>query len=134
MAPQASQPIDPQDPQLTTGRFLAEVARHHGERRAIFFEGREISYSELERESRNQPAYRAVPQVDIIVSVPPLASIVESIGGDKVSVSILRPPGSDPHRFEPPPSQVAQLGNAQVLFLVGMPFEKRLLEKLRTIH
>jgi len=52
MAPQASQPIDPQDPQLTTGRFLAEVARRHGERRAILFEGREISYLELERESR----------------------------------------------------------------------------------
>jgi fatty-acyl-CoA synthase len=44
--------MDPQDSRLTTGRFLAEVARQHGDRRAISFEGRDISYRELERESR----------------------------------------------------------------------------------
>lgn len=44
--------MDPQDPNLTTGRFLAEVARRHGERDAIKFENRSITYRELERESR----------------------------------------------------------------------------------
>jgi len=40
------------DPGLTTGRFLAEIAARHGDRRAIHFEGRQISYRELEREAR----------------------------------------------------------------------------------
>ena len=44
--------MDPQDSRLTTGRFLAEVAGRHADRRAICFDGRAISYRELERESR----------------------------------------------------------------------------------
>jgi fatty-acyl-CoA synthase len=44
--------MDLQEPNLTTGRFLAEVARRHAGRDAIVFEGRRLSYRELERESR----------------------------------------------------------------------------------
>ena len=40
------------DPRLTPGRFLVDVATQFGDRRALVFEGREISYRELERESR----------------------------------------------------------------------------------
>jgi acyl-CoA synthetase (AMP-forming)/AMP-acid ligase II len=43
---------DPRDPRLTLGRFLADVAARHAERRAVHFEGREWSYRELEREAR----------------------------------------------------------------------------------
>jgi len=44
--------VDPLDPRLTLGRFLAEVAGRHGDRAAIRFEGRTTSYAELEREAR----------------------------------------------------------------------------------
>ena len=44
--------MQPGDPRLTFGRFLADVAARHGERRAIAFEGRAIAYRELEREAR----------------------------------------------------------------------------------
>jgi fatty-acyl-CoA synthase len=44
--------MDPLDPRLTLGRFLAEIAARHGDRVAIHFEGRTTSYRELERESR----------------------------------------------------------------------------------
>jgi fatty-acyl-CoA synthase len=40
------------DPSLTTGRFLREVARRHGDRCAIRFEDRGVSYRELESEAR----------------------------------------------------------------------------------
>jgi fatty-acyl-CoA synthase len=40
------------DPGLTTGRFLGEVAARHRDRRAIRFEDREFTYGELEREAR----------------------------------------------------------------------------------
>ena len=40
------------DPRLTFGRFLGEVAARFGPRRAIVFEGRELAYRELEREAR----------------------------------------------------------------------------------
>jgi len=44
--------MQPDDPHLTFGRFLADVAARHGPRRAIAFEGRALSYRELERETR----------------------------------------------------------------------------------
>jgi len=40
------------DPSLTSGRFLVEVARRYGDRCAIRFEDRAISYRELERDAR----------------------------------------------------------------------------------
>ncbi len=44
--------MDIHDPSLTSGRFLAGVCGRHRDRPAIVFEDREISYRELERESR----------------------------------------------------------------------------------
>ncbi len=44
--------MEPNDSRLTPGRFLAQVAASHAERRAIHFEGRSIRYRDLEREAR----------------------------------------------------------------------------------
>lgn len=45
--------MDPRDSRLTTGRFLADVSARHGERRAVHFEGRDLSYRDLERDARD---------------------------------------------------------------------------------
>jgi len=44
--------METNDPSLTSGRFLVEIARRYGDRCAIRFEGREILYRDLEREAR----------------------------------------------------------------------------------
>ena len=44
--------MEPNDPRLTFGRFLAEVGPRFGPRRAVVFEGRALAYRELEREAR----------------------------------------------------------------------------------
>jgi acyl-CoA synthetase (AMP-forming)/AMP-acid ligase II len=44
--------MDASDPRLTLGRFLTDVAARHRDRVAIHFEGRDISYGELEARSR----------------------------------------------------------------------------------
>jgi fatty-acyl-CoA synthase len=41
------------DPRLTTGRFLADVAARHRGRRAVHFAGRDIGYAELESDARD---------------------------------------------------------------------------------
>jgi fatty-acyl-CoA synthase len=43
--------VDARDPRLTLGRFLLDAAAHHGDRRAVHCEGRELSYRDLEREA-----------------------------------------------------------------------------------
>jgi zinc transport system substrate-binding protein len=66
----------------------------------------------------------------VFVSIPPQAYLVERIGGDRISVSVLVPPGREPHTFEPAPRQVMALGRAKLFFMCGMPFERRLVEKV----
>ncbi len=44
--------MDTRDPRLTLGRFLADVAGRHADRRALHFEGRDLRYRELLREAR----------------------------------------------------------------------------------
>jgi fatty-acyl-CoA synthase len=44
--------METNDPSLTMGRFLAEIASRHGDRPAIRFEGGELSYRELAHDAR----------------------------------------------------------------------------------
>ncbi len=44
--------METNDPRLTFGRFLADVASRHSERTAIVFERRRVRYAELEEQAR----------------------------------------------------------------------------------
>jgi len=67
----------------------------------------------------------------VAAGIDPVAYLVERIGGDRVSVTVLLASGQNPHTYEPLPRQVADLSAARVYFQTAMPFEKRLVEKLR---
>jgi zinc transport system substrate-binding protein len=70
-------------------------------------------------------------RLSVVVGIPPLASLVEQIGGRHVRVDVLVEPGQDPHTFEPTPRQVVALGRAALFFQIDMPFETVLLEKIQ---
>jgi len=67
----------------------------------------------------------------VIVSILPQAYFVERVGGDRVSVEVLVGPGQSPATYEPSPRQMAALGEADVYFRIGVPFENALLDKIR---
>jgi len=78
---------------------------------------------------------RASPEValEVAVSIPPLAWLVERLGGDRVTTQVLLPPGSSPATYEPSPRQVVALDRARLYVAVGhpdFPFERRLLDRL----
>ncbi|MCP4724883.1 MAG: zinc ABC transporter solute-binding protein, partial [bacterium] len=52
---------------------------------------------------------RTTANLYISVSVQPQKFFVEKIGGDKVEVSVMVPPGADPHVYEPKPQQMVEL-------------------------
>jgi len=70
-------------------------------------------------------------RLPVFAGIPPLAYLVEQIGGPHVAVEVLVQPGQDPHTFEPTPRQVSALSRARLFFQIGMPFENALLAKLR---
>lgn len=65
----------------------------------------------------------ATEKLGVVVTIPPLADFAEQVGGDKLSVSIMVPPGANPHTYEPTPSQMVNVTKAQVYVKVGTAVE-----------
>lgn len=70
--------------------------------------------------------------VRVAVSVLPLATFAERVGGDRVSVQALVGPGQNPHSFEPTARQVEELTGAALFWRAGMPFEEPWIARLRS--
>jgi len=68
----------------------------------------------------------------VVVTIPPLADFVESVGKDKVEVAVMVPPGASPHTYEPKPSQLKKVSRAKMYVKVGsgVEFELIWMEKL----
>ena len=55
----------------------------------------------------------------VVTTIQPLALLARELGGDRVLVSVLVPPGASPHSFEPQPSDVQSLVAARLIVEVG---------------
>lgn len=62
-------------------------------------------------------------QLKVYTSIYPLYDFAKRIGGDKIIVTNIIPPGAEPHDWEPTPQDVAQMSNADVLILSGTGIE-----------
>ena len=77
-------------------------------------------------------AYTDTPEkIKVSVSIMPQKFFVEQIGGSRVDVTVLVPPGTSPENFDPSPRQIVQLGNSDIYFPIGIPFENIFLDKLK---
>jgi zinc transport system substrate-binding protein len=70
-------------------------------------------------------------QLSCFVSVPPQAYFVERIGDGRVDVRVLIAPGQSPATYDPTPKQWAALAHANLYFAIGVPFENRILPRMR---
>lgn len=66
---------------------------------------------------------------NIVVSILPQQTFVEKIGGEKVHVTTMVKPGSDPHTYEPKASQMRAISKAEVYFPINLEFENNWLSK-----
>lgn len=66
----------------------------------------------------------------------PQEEFVKRVGGDRVNVTVMVPPGADPHTYEPLPSQMKQVQDAQIYFQVGsgIEFELTWMDKLTSMN
>jgi zinc transport system substrate-binding protein len=73
------------------------------------------------------------PDPKIVVTIPPLAWLVERLVDDPKRVSTLLPPGANPHSFEPGLAEVRAAASASIFVDVGhrgLPFEAAASEAL----
>jgi zinc transport system substrate-binding protein len=75
-------------------------------------------------------------ELRIFVSVAPQKYFVERLirGVSSAQINIMVKPGQSPAVYEPSPNQIAALGNADVFFTIGVPFEKPLLKRISRLY
>jgi len=75
-------------------------------------------------------------KIGVVVSILPQAEFVEKIGGDKVKVTVMIPPGASPHTYEPKPSQLVELSKAKMYAKVGsgIEFELSWMDKIISMN
>lgn len=77
---------------------------------------------------------KGTPIIKAATNLAPIRFIIDRIGGEYVdSVSIV-PPGFDPHTFEPKPSQLALLNQADVYFSLNTPLEQVWIERFMALN
>jgi zinc transport system substrate-binding protein len=71
-------------------------------------------------------------KIGVAVTILPQAEFVESVGGEKVEVTVMVPPGASPHTYEPSPSQMVAVSGAKMYAKVGsgINFELAWMDKL----
>jgi zinc transport system substrate-binding protein len=62
-------------------------------------------------------------KINVATTVAPLGDFVTAVGGDKVKVTVLVPPGAEPHTFEPTPSQMMEVAKADLYVMNGAGLE-----------
>jgi len=84
------------------------------------------------------PAERedAKDRLQVVVSILPQVEFAEKVGGDRIEVSCMIPPGAEPHDYEPRPSQLTGLSSADLYIQVGsgIPFERIWMERIQSIN
>ncbi len=68
-------------------------------------------------------ASRDKDRLQVATSIEPLAFFIQRIGGEHVSVTVMVPPGGDPHSYEPTPRQMAGLSSAALFVKAGSGVE-----------
>ncbi len=69
----------------------------------------------------------------VVVSIAPQSEFVKRVGGDEVKVTVMVPPGQEPHDFEPTTAQMKDVAKADIYFKVGsgIEFETHWMDKFR---
>jgi zinc transport system substrate-binding protein len=58
-------------------------------------------------------------KINVATTIAPLADFITAVGGDKVKVTVLIPPGAEPHTYEPTPTQMKDVALADLYVMNG---------------
>lgn len=68
----------------------------------------------------------------VAATIFPLADIIQNIGGERVEVVLLIPPGVTEHSSQLTPQTLAQLQEAKAIFAIGQGLEDQLVKKIES--
>ena len=79
---------------------------------------------------RSQPVETGEAKIRVVVSILPQAYFVRRVGGDRVEVTVIVPPGASPATYEPSASQMRSLAQADLYIRIRVPFEDAWMGKI----
>lgn len=71
----------------------------------------------------SQVSFAQNKTLNVVTSVSPITNIVKNIGGDRINLTGLVPEGVNSHTFEPVPSDIVKLGEADLVIINGLYLE-----------
>ena len=71
------------------------------------------------------------PKLKIVTTLFPWQDFARSVGEEKVQVDLLVPPGAEPHNWEPKPSEVTRINQADIFIYTGQAMEPWVKDLLR---
>ena len=88
-----------------------------------------LGYVAIQNSSKNN----SNGKIGVVVSIGPEVEWVKAVGGDKVNVTLMVPSSSDPHTYEPLPSQLIQVSKAKMYAEIGssIEFENNYMNKIK---
>jgi len=73
-------------------------------------------------------------KISVMVTIPPQKYFLEKVGGDRLNVSTLVPPGSSPHSYEPKPDEMKELSKVKAYFTAGVEMEEAWMDKIVSVN
>ena len=71
------------------------------------------------RKNKNAAARNADGKINVTTTIFPPYDFVRQIAGDRVNLSMLLPPGSESHSFEPSPRDIITVQNSDIFIYIG---------------
>jgi zinc transport system substrate-binding protein len=66
---------------------------------------------------------KAAPAMRVMTTLFPLEEFARAVGGERVQVDLLLPPGAEPHDWEPRPSDVIRISKADIFLYLSAQME-----------
>lgn len=71
-------------------------------------------------------------KMTVVTTLTVLADLIEQVGGDKVQVKALVPPGGEVHTYQPTPDDIRRVAQARIVFYNGAHLEEWIDETIRS--
>lgn len=72
--------------------------------------------------------------LNISVTILPQKGVVEAIAGNKADINVMVPPGASPAVYSPEFKQLKAVKNSDIYFTIGVPFDKKYIDKIKQIN
>jgi len=90
---------------------------------------------EMAEPSQLAPASLAVGErLRVAATTTIVGDVVAQVGGDVIELTVLLQPGTDPHTYQPRPSDLVSVAQAHLLLVNGLGLEDNLMETLENVE